>query len=207
MWDCTSPSASKAKHEWFYDCHYTVGLKKKRNFSIILPADLIWWMGLAAQGFCNREGKSVIHDSGVVTGHDKHPEVAVFGARVIRWHSLVRAAAPLRLGQRPFLHSSPHSRCSCPGNVTWCISSAPGRMLSSATPIPAKLHCLIKSMVIRYQLQRIKVAFPLQCVLPFISLVAFSLHLFFSLSSSLTKSRVSVWMVEVQRKEVVVLIQ
>lgn len=64
-------------------------------------------MGLAAQGFCSREGKSTIHHGVVVTGRDKHPEAAVSGARVIRWHSLVRAAAPFCLGQRPFLHGSP----------------------------------------------------------------------------------------------------
>lgn len=105
-------------------------------------------MGLAALGFCSREGKSTIHPSVVVTGRDKHPEAAVSGATVLRWHSLVRAAAPFCLGQRPFLHSSPHSHRSCPGSVTWCISSAIGRMLSSVIPIPAKLHCLIKSTVI-----------------------------------------------------------
>lgn len=31
-------------------------------------------MDLAAQGFCSREGKSIVHHSIVVTGHDKHPE-------------------------------------------------------------------------------------------------------------------------------------
>lgn len=109
-------------------------------------------MGLAAQAFCSREGKSIIHHSVVVTGHDKHPEAAVSGARVIRWQSLVRAAAPFCLGQSSFLHSSPHSHRLCPSSVTWCVSSALGRMLSSlsfhATFISAKLRCLIKSMVI-----------------------------------------------------------
>lgn len=51
-------------------------------------------MGLAAQGFCSREEKSVTHHSAVVTGYDKHPQAAAPGHRVIRWHSLGRAAAP-----------------------------------------------------------------------------------------------------------------
>lgn len=48
------------------------------------------------------------------------------------------------VGSETLLHSSPLSDHPCPGSVTWCISSAIGRMLSSVTPIPAKLHCLIK---------------------------------------------------------------
>lgn len=49
----------------------------------------------------------------------------------------------------------------------------------------------------RYQLQRIKFAFPLQCILPYIPFATFSLHprpffLKTALAGSLKKSRVSV---------------
>ena len=134
-----------------------------------------------------------------MTGHDEHPEAAVSGARIIRWHSLVRAAAPFYLGQRHFLHSSPHrppfTRWQC--DMMHFISYWEDAKLSDDTHSSQATLFNKEHGNHRYQLQRIKVAFPLQCILPYISFATFSLHLqpFFlrtALADSLKKSRVSV---------------
>lgn len=106
-------------------------------------------------------------------GYDKHPEAAVSGHRVIRWHSLGRAAAPFCWVRDP----SPQQPLQWPFMPWQCdmmhfISYWEGVKLSDTHSSQATLFNK-EHIITHNQLQRIKVAFPLQCILPMSLLLYF----------------------------------